>query len=99
MLDLTERQRRIRIPNLLGGIVFEATSSVVLLYNIELLFDIALHQDPLGLLTRISRRRTVVATWSGSMEGDHIVYAEPGHPEYRRYPVEDLLIVGAEEVA
>ena len=99
LLDLTERQRRIRVPSLLGGIVFEAASNVVLLDNTELLFDIALRQNPLGLLQRLSRRRTVVATWSGSMDGDHIAYAEPGHPEYRRYPAEDLLIVDAEEVA
>ena len=99
LLDLTERQRRIRVPRLLGGIVVEAANNVVLLDNTELLFDIALHQNPLGLLQRLSRRRTVVATWSGSMEDGHIVYAEPGHPEYRRYPAEDLLIVDAEEVA
>ena len=99
LLDLTERQRRIRIPTLLGRIVTETASAVVWLYNIELLFDITLRQDPLGLLQRLSRRRTVVATWNGSMEGGHIVYAEPGHPEYRRYPAEDLLIVGAETVA
>lgn len=33
------------------------------------------------------------------LEGGHIVYAEPGHPEYRSYPVEGLLTVDAEEVA
>ena len=98
LLDLTERQRRIRVPELLGRIVTKTASKVVLLYNIELLFDIALRQHPLGLLQRLSRRRTVVATWSGAIEGGHIVYAVPDHPEYRRYPVEDLLIVGAEEV-
>jgi len=99
LLDLTERQRRIRVPELLGRIVTKTASNVVLLNNTELLFDIALRQNPLGLLQRLSRRRTVVATWNGSMEGGHIVYAEPGHPEYRRYPTEDLLIVDAEEVA
>ena len=99
LLDLTERQRRIRVPYLLGGIVVEAASNVVLLYNIELLFDITLRQDPLGLLQRLSRRRTVVAAWNGSMEDGHIHYAEPGHPEYRRYPVDGVLVVGAETVA
>ena len=99
LLDLTERQRRIRVPELLGRIVTKTASNVVLLDNIELLFDIALRQDPLGLLQRLSRRRTVVATWNGSMEGGYVVYAEPGHPEYRRYPVDGVLVVGAEAVA
>ena len=99
LLDLTERQRRIRVPELLGRIVTKTASNVVLLDNLELLFDIALRQDPLGLLQRLSRRRTVVAAWNGSMEDGHIHYAEPGHPEYRRYPVDGFLVVGAEAVA
>ena len=96
LLDLTERQRRIRVPLLLGGIAAKTESTVVLLDNVELLFDTALRQDPLRLLQRLSRRRTVVATWNGSMEGDHIIYAEPGHPEYRRYPVDGFLVADAE---
>ena len=96
LLDLTERQRRIQVPMLLGRIVAETASDVVLLYNVELLFDVALRQNPLGLLQRLSRRRTVVATWNGSMEDGHIVYAVPGHSEYRRCPVDGFLVVGAE---
>ena len=99
LLDLTERQRRIRVPRLLGGIVAAAESNVVLLDNIGLLFDIALRQDPLSLLQSLSRRRTVVAIWSGSMESGDVVYAVPDHPEYRRYPVDGFLVVDAEEVA
>ena len=99
LLDLTGRQRRTRVPYLLGGIVFEAGSAVVLLYNIELLFDIALRQNPLGLLQRLSRRRTVVAAWPGTVDGSHLQYAVPDHPEYRRYPVDGFLMAGAEEVA
>ena len=99
LLDLSERQRRIRVPMLLGRIVTETAGEVVLLYNIELLFDITLRQDPLGLLQRLSRRRTVVAAWNGSMEDGHIHYAVPGHPEYRRYPVDGVLVVGAEAAA
>ena len=99
LLDLTERQRRIRVPPLLGGIVAETAGDVVLLDNVELLFDIALRQNPLGLLQRLSRRRTVVATWNGSMEDGHLHYAVPGHPEYRRYPVDRVLVAVAEAVA
>ena len=98
LLDLTERQRRIRVPPLLGGIVAETADDVALLDNVELLFDVTLHQNPLGLLQRLSRRRTIVATWNGLMAGGHIVYAVPGHPEYRRYPVDGVLVANAETV-
>ena len=96
LLDLTERQRRIQVPMLLGRIVAETASDVVLLDNVEFLFDVALRQNPLGVLQRLSRRRTVVATWSGSMEDGHVIYAVPGHPEYRRYPVDGFLVTVAE---
>ena len=93
MLDLVERQRPLRIRRLLDQIVAERGSDVVLLDNIEILFDAALRQHPLRLLQDLSRRRVVAAAWNGSIEGDHIRYATPGHPEYRRDPLDGVLAV------
>jgi hypothetical protein len=67
MLDLTERQRALQLPRLLGEIVGEATGELVLLDNIEILFDVHLKQDPLRLLQGLSRNKTVVAAWNGSI--------------------------------
>ena len=97
LLDLPEWLRPIRVAPLLDRIAAETDSDVVLLDNIELIFDVALRQDPLRLLQGLSRRRTVVAAWNGSKEDGHILYAVPGHPEYRRYPVDGVLVVRAEE--
>jgi len=99
MLDLTERQRALQLPRLLSEIVGATGADVVLLDNVEVLFDISLKQDPLRLLQGLSRNKTVVAAWSGSVDGENIVYATPDHPEYRRYPVRDLLIVDQEAIA
>ena len=96
LLDLTEWLRPIRVAPLLDRIVAETEGDVVLLDNIELIFDVALHQDPLRLLQGLSRSRTVVAAWNGSTEDGHILYAAPGHSEYRRSPVDGVLVVGAE---
>jgi ABC-type uncharacterized transport system ATPase component len=96
MLDLTERQRALQLPRLLGEIVGEATGELVLLDNIEILFDVHLKQEPLRLLQGLSRNRTVVAAWNGSIVDGHMTYAVPGHPEYRRYPIRDFLVVSAE---
>lgn len=93
MLDLTERQRTLRLPRLLAEIVEAAASEVVLLDNIEMLFDASLKQDPLRLLQGLSRDRTLVAAWNGSILDDHMVYATLDHPEYRRYPLRDFLLV------
>ena len=92
MLDLTERQRALRLPRLLGEIVDEATGELVLLDNIEILFNVHLKQDPLRLLQRLSRNKTVVAAWNGSIVDGYMTYAVPDHPEYRRYPIRDFLV-------
>ena len=99
MLDLTERQRALQLPRVLAEIVGAFRSDVVLLDNIEVLFDVSLKQDPLRLLQGLSRNKTVVAAWSGSIDGKHMVYATPDHPEYRRYPLRDFLAVKPEAVA
>ena len=98
MLDLTERQRTLQLPRLLSEIVGVSAVDVVLLDNIEVLFDVSLKQDPLRLLQGLSRNKTVVAAWSGSIVGENMVYATPDHPEYRRYPVRDFLVVNPEAI-
>jgi len=93
LLELTAKQRPLRLPGILDQIADQAQSPVVL-DNLEILFDKELKQDPLRLLQRISRNRTVVASWNGTINSGRLLYAEPGHPEYRSYDSVDALIVG-----
>lgn len=93
MLDLTERQRALQVHRLLTELISVEKGDVVLLDNIEILFEASLKQDPLRLLQGLSRNRTVVASWGGHVDDGQLVYAIPGHPEHRRYPVSDLTIV------
>ncbi len=95
MLDLTERQRALQLPRLLSEIVNTSQGHVILLDNIEILFDVSLRQDPLRLLQGLSRNKTVVAAWDGSIDNEYMTYATPDHPEYRRYRVRDFLVVRA----
>jgi len=98
LLPMTGRQRSVRLPKVMEQIVTAATTagSLVLLDNTEILFDTALTQDPLRLLQSLSRERTIVSTWGGRVEGRYIVYADPDHPEYRRYPIRDFEVVELE---
>lgn len=90
MLDMTGKQRALRIGTVLSEIVEAAGGDTVALDNIELLFDQSLQQDPLRLLKDLSRSRTIVASWNGTIGESGITYAAPGHPEYRRYPRSDI---------
>lgn len=93
LLELTHRQRAVRVAGTLDGIVQDENSDVTLLDNIELLFAPELAQDPLKLLQSLSRNRTIVAAWPGNFDGAALTYAEPGHPEARRYPTPQAVIV------
>lgn len=93
LLELTERQRVLQLPTILEEAVAGLPPEMTLLDNTEVLFSPVLKQDPLRLLQRISRNRTVVASWLGTVSGGRLTYAAPGHPEFRRYPTEDLLVV------
>ncbi len=96
MLDLTEKQRPLKVSRLLDDAVNSIGGDVILLDNIEILFETSLKQDPLRLLQGLSRNKTVVAAWNGSIDGDHMIYAVPDHPEYRRYMVRDFLVASPE---
>lgn len=97
LLDLTERQRVLGASAQLGEIVAAYASEVVLLDNLEILFDASLQQDPLRLLQQLARGRTVVAAWNGHVQERDLIYAAPSHPEFRRYPTDGLLVVSAED--
>src|SRR5271165_1951930 len=95
LLELTHRQRATRVASILDGMIRSEKSDVVLLDNIELLFAEELAQDPLRLLQSLSRNRTIVAAWPGSFNGAYLSYAQPGHPEARRYQTPQAVIVKA----
>ena len=92
LLELTVEQRALRLAQILDD-VLGGDDTMVFLSRTEILFDPAFQQDPLRLLRHLSRVRTVVAAWSGSVQGSFLTYAEPGHREYRRLSHEGLTLV------
>jgi len=92
LLELTEKQRQLKLAEILAQAV-NGNSNTVFLDNMEILFDVELKQDPLRLLQGLSRNLTVVASWNGIFEKGKLTYAEPGHREYRSYDLTDTLVV------
>jgi len=80
----------------LREIVGDDGNQMVLLDNIEIIFDNGLKQDPLRLLQGLSRSKTVTAAWNGNIVENSLTYAAPDHPEYKRYPVRDFLLASPE---
>lgn len=98
LLELTAKQRSLRLPSILDCMV-ENSTSLLVMDNLEILFDESLKQDPLRLLQGISRNRTVIASWNGIYTEGRLLYAELGHHEYRSYDSVDALIVGMDGMA
>jgi len=92
LIDLSEKQRGMQMKPLIADIL-DTVSGAVLLDNIEILFGSALQQNPLLLLQGLSRNRTLVVSWNGSIKDGSLTYAEPGHPEFRKYACKDFLYI------
>lgn len=58
-------------------------SGVVVVDNIEVLFEPSLKLQPLELLKQASRSATLVVAWPGASESGALVYATPGYREHR----------------
>ncbi|MFA0822719.1 MAG: BREX-3 system P-loop-containing protein BrxF [Methanomethylovorans sp.] len=96
LLELTMKQRSLRLSQILDDIV-DDEHSIKILDNIEILFDKGLKQDPLRILQKLSRKYIFIASWTGHSEDGKLIYAEPGHPEYKNYDSEDILIVNMDK--
>ncbi len=93
MLELTQKLRTFQAARLLEHLLDETSEDIVLLDNIEILFDTTLKLNPLNVLRKISRDKTIAATWNGMIEDGYLIYAAPDHPEYRRDKIEDTSVV------
>ncbi len=93
MLELTRNQRSNQVGRLLKDVIAAVSGDVVLLDNLELLFDPALQVEPLRLLQLASRNRTIVAAWNGNYRDGTLTYAEPGHPEFVQLKQPDAVVI------
>lgn len=93
LLEIPTRFRVIRVLGLVRDIIDASDSDVLIIDNIELLFEQQLQADPVGLLLELARHRTIIASWPGAHDGAALVYADPTHPEHRRIPHPDCLVV------
>lgn len=93
MREIPVRKRPLRTERIISEILAQVEGDVVLVDNTEMLFDPSLKLDPLRVLQGASRNRTVVASWSGRVMDGKLVYGDPEHPEFRRYPAQELLTI------
>ncbi len=96
LLELTRTQRTRHVERVLKEVIASAAGDVLLLDNLEILFDAGLAVEPLRLLQGSSRNRTLVAAWNGQYRDGVLTYAEPGHPEHARFKQVEAIVVSTE---
>ena len=93
MLELTRTQRSRQVERLLKEVIATQPGDVVLLDNLEILFDTSLEVEQLRLLQVSSRNRTIVASWNGSFLAGTLTYGEPGHPEFIQFKQIEAVVI------
>lgn len=92
LLTVPNTRRHLQAADLLKVLADEfASHGLLLMDNIELLFDRTLHLSPLDLLKRHAHARRVVAVWPGDLREDRLSYATTGHPEHQDYGIDGLV--------
>ena len=87
LLEVPRARHPLAVEPVLRDLIAQhLTAPAVFLDRLELLFLPSLRIDPVGLLCRLAHERLLVVRWPGSWSGADLVYAEPGHPEYRVFP-------------
>jgi hypothetical protein len=94
LLEFSIKQRPLKVAEIMADLI-EVLPSPVVFDKLDILFDPSLQTDPLALLQSLSRSKTIIAFWSGSLKDNKLSYAEPGYPEYRSYPVQDFVAINA----
>lgn len=89
LLDFPANRRFNAVRSQLEKLVVSRGEKLLLLDNLELLFEPSLAHDPLDLLQTLSRQYYLIAAWPGEVQEERLTYA-PGHPEYREYRLKNL---------
>jgi hypothetical protein len=92
LLDVPQEQRQLWARDWLTERVRNADENVIVLTDIELVFAEQLRLRPMSLLEALSRHKPIILMWPGEYDGSHLIYAEPGHPEYIKRKPEGIVI-------
>lgn len=91
--DVPVQRRTYKITELFQQLIGQYIDKVICLDYYEILFEPSLAIEPFQLIKSNSRNKTLIISWRGKIVGDTLIHAEPGHPEYKKYVVQDAFII------
>ena len=66
---------------------------VVVLDNIEVMFDAELKINPFDTIKRLAHALTVVVAWPGNFKDGRLLYAKVGHPEHCDVAIDGAIVL------
>lgn len=91
--EFPSNQRPFKISEVLNRLINDIESHIVCIDYFELLFEPTLKVKPFNLFSNLSKNKTLIIAWRGSIKDNCFIYAEPGHPEYISYSTKDAMII------
>ncbi len=92
LLSVSSTRRHLQATDMLKELADDSShNGLLIMDNIEILFDQTLKLSPLELLKRHAHARRVVAAWPGELREGRLSYATTGHPEHQDYGIDGLV--------
>ncbi|KAF0228151.1 MAG: hypothetical protein FD175_2257 [Beijerinckiaceae bacterium] len=92
LLLVSSTRRHLQATDMLKELADDSShNGLLIMDNIEILFDQTLKLSPLELLKRHAHARRVVAAWPGELREGRLSYATTGHPEHQDYGIDGLV--------
>ena len=92
LMDVKPNRRPYKVIDLMNALG-DTGDDIICLDYFEILFESSLKLQPFDILKNLSRRKTVLVAWRYELKDGYLVYAQPGHPEYRKEMIADTTII------
>ena len=92
LMDIPKTKRSNRVRRCLAKILHKFNSDVLWIERMQILFHPELEFDPIQFFQNVSRNKTIILSWDGEYKNNKLIYAKPGHQEYRVFSEIDAQI-------
>ncbi|MBA4603547.1 BREX-3 system P-loop-containing protein BrxF [Thermoactinomyces mirandus] len=93
LMEIPVHKRPRKVDICFREILTGYSQSLFLLDHIDVLFDSSLQLNPGELLENMSRKVVFVIPWYGQVTDSELIYADPGHLEHVRIPINEAMII------
>lgn len=94
LVPIASSQRSFEVMSVLRDILSQHRDrGVVVLDNIEVMFDAELKINPFDTIKRLAHALTVVVAWPGNFRDGRLLYAKVGHPEYCDVGIDGAIVL------